>query len=248
VSKAIIYIALFFCPFFVSAQVVEDTISAREVKGIPVAADSLVYKDRAFTPKFQEKYKGAEFQYKSKPVTKSGWDLFWEWVGNKLDEIFTFGGAGKTVSVLTIVVRIVLVLIVLFVVYIIVMALLNKEGMWIFGRSRKKIAVTDADFQDIHQLDFGQLIGSTKDSGDYRLAVRYYYLWLLKKMSMRDLINWHRDKTNSDYLYEMKDGDLKKDFEYLSYVYEYSWYGEFPIDARAFAKAEKAFLKTLNTL
>ena len=47
---------------------------------------------------------------------------------------------------------------------------------------------------------------------------------------------------------EIPSSNLKKEFDYLSYVYDYSWYGEFTIDKVAFEKAEMRFNKTLNTL
>ena len=133
--------------------------------------------------------------------------------------------------------------------YLIIKIIVNKEGSFrIFGRSARNITVNEVFEEDIHHMDFGQLIAGTKHKEDYRLAIRYYYLWLLKKLAAREIIDWHPDKTNTDYVYEIKDGALRKDFEYLSYVYDYSWYGEFTVDATAFGKAEKAFIKTINTL
>src|SRR5690606_29549709 len=112
-----------------------------------------------------------------------------------------------------------------------------KEGFWIFGRARKNIEVQDITEEDINQMDFRELINTKKNEGDYRLAIRYYYLWLLKTLANREIIAWHSDKTNSDYLYEIKDNTLRKEFEYLSYVYDYSWYGEFTVDDAGYAKA-----------
>lgn len=214
----------------------------------PSVADT-VYTERKFAEGFAEKYTGTEFVYEKKAAAKTQWERFKEWLGRTWEKIFGGGGDSSQSSVaVNWIIRIVAFLIVGFVIYLIVMALLNKESMWIFGKSRKNISVSDITGEDIRQTDFRQLIADTKNSGNHRLAVRYYYLWLLKKLSQRETINWHADKTNSDYAYEIKDPLLRKDFQYLSYLYEYSWYGEFPIDEAAFGKAEKAFLKTLNTL
>lgn len=225
-----------------------DSLAADESKSSPAVNIPLIYKDRKFTKGFKDKYTDSDFTYETKTKVKSQWERFLEWLGKLIDDIFSVGDKTTGTSAFTIFMRIMAGLIIGFAIYMIVRALLNKEGMWIFGRSRKNISVQDINEENIHQMDFNQLTEKTKKDGDYKLAVRYYYLWLLKKLSANEIIDWHWDKTNSDYLYEIKNSTLKKDFEYLSYLYDYSWYGDFPLDEAAFLKAEKAFKKTLNTL
>ena len=138
---------------------------------------------------------------------------------------------------------------VLFVVYLIVKAIINKEGGWIFGKSsKKKIKIAEFQEEDIHNIDFKTIIEKSKSANNYRLSIRYYYLWLLKRMSDSHIIEWDIEKTNSDYLYEIQRNSLKEEFQYLSYIYDYSWYGEFTIDEALFQKAEKAFIKTINSV
>jgi hypothetical protein len=207
------------------------------------------YTQRSFKADFKSNYKDEKFNYKEPIEDKSMWDNFWEWVNELFDGIF---GKNQRPDVngnwMDAVIKALAIVVILVVVYFITRAILHKESYWIFGRSRKGIAVQDADAENILVMDLEQLIQQTKTAGDYRLAVRYYYLSLLKKLSFREIITWHWDKTNTDYLYEIKDSTLRKDFEYLSYVYDHSWYGDFPVDEKAFAKAERAFLKTINTL
>jgi hypothetical protein len=78
------------------------------------------------------------------------------------------------------------------------------------------------------------------------LATRYYYLWLLKTLSDRNIIEWDIEKTNGDYLNEISNLELKNEFQFLSYVYEYSWYGEFNLNETDFEKTEIAFLKLIT--
>ena len=251
-NKLIIYLLLLGSPLLLSAQTAQDTV-VNAVADEPqvtttIPAEPLVYKDRKFSKDFKDNYTGSEFTYEIKPKAKSQLERLLEAIRRLLDNLFSYGDSSTGTSGLTIFMRILAVLIFGFVIYMIVRALLNKEGMWIFSRSRKNISIQDINEENIHQMDFKQLTEDTKKSGDYKLAVRYYYLWLLKKLSNNDIIDWHWDKTNRDYLYEIKNSTLKKDFEYLSYVYDYSWYGDFPLDEASFVKAEKAFIKTLNTL
>lgn len=219
-----------------------DTVTSEEAAPIPT--DTVTFRVRAFGEEFQDKYTGEEFIYERKPKEKSQWDRFLEWLSGFFDNLFGTG-SGKGFSIT---IWIVAGIILLGVVYLIVRSILNKESMWIFGRQGRRIYAEDVMEENIHEMDFRKLVNETKALGNYRLAVRYYYLWVLKSLSAREIINWHWQKTNSDYIYEIADSSLRKDFEYLSYLYDYSWYGEFPLDEAAFGKAEKAFQKTLNTL
>lgn len=231
----------------VTAAVAQDSIVFKEA----VAADpgQVHRKERTFREGFKEDYTGSDFDYEPKiKKEKTRWERFKEWLFYWLSRLLSSEGSGGKVTGLVIAVRIVAFLALGLVVYFIARALLNKDGYWIFGKASKKIAVQEIDEQNIHEMDFGKLVDDAARGNNYRLSVRYYYLWLLKKLSDREVIQLHSDKTNSDYRYEIRDKQLRNDFEYLSYVYDHSWYGEFELDAQAYAKAEKAFRKTINTL
>jgi hypothetical protein len=267
-NKILLYILLLCSPLYVTAQETEDTLVEPYVTAdsIEYAADDAaqefdtiaereapakvyappVYVNRSFKLGFSDKYKDDDFKYIEQQPEKSLWERFMDWL---------FGSSrSKSRSNINLewlgpVIKIIAFAVIGFVIYLIVRIILNKEGIWIFGRSRGRIGSEPEDeVINIHEANFKELIEETKAAGNYRLALRYYFLWVLKSLSYREMIRWDRDKTNNDYLYEIKDNALRKDFEYLSYVYDHSWYGDFPIDERAFAKAERSFKKTLNSL
>lgn len=249
VNRFLFCILIFCLSLTVSGQTDNDTViteAPQPAAEYPVQLQDTTYAQREFKPDVKSRYGGTDFDYNIRPRAKTSWDRFWEAVGRFLEELFTISEGGAKTSV--IILRIVLGIVVLGVVYLIVMSLIGKKGFWIFSKSHKNISAQDITEEDIRQMNFGEMISETKEQGNYRLAIRYYYLWLLKRLTNREIIEWHWEKTNSDYLYEIKNNTLKQDFEYLSYIYEHSWYGDFPIDETAFGKAEKAFQKTLNTL
>lgn len=260
-NKYIIYILLFCISLPALSQVKTDTIVSEGTtetftdpppvadakdENPPEAVAAPVYANRTFKPGYKDNYHGPEFEYETKALKKTQWDRFKEW----LSSLFGSKKSADKNSIdwVDIIIKTIAIIVIGFVIYLIARSVIDKEGMWIFGRSRKKITVSEAQAENIHEMNFKELIEDTKAAGNYRLALRYYYLWLLKTLSYHEIIDWHWDKTNSDYLYEIKDNALRKDFEYLSYVYDHSWYGDFPIDENAFAKAERSFKKTLNTL
>ena len=101
--------------------------------------------------------------------------------------------------------------------------------------------------ENIEQVDFDKLIKQALKDNNYRLATRYMYLKSLKVLANKKTIDWHYDKTNTDYLNEIKDSKVKALFKRISYIYDYVWYGEFPIDEESFNKNTNDFNQLIKT-
>ena len=99
-----------------------------------------------------------------------------------------------------------------------------------------------ADEQEIiENQNIPDLIQAALNEKNYRLAVRFYYLLLLQKLAQKDLIDWQAQKTNADYVYELKDNKLRNNFTRLTRIYDFIWYGNFEVNETDFAKAEHEF-------
>ncbi|AUC84268.1 hypothetical protein CW731_02665 [Polaribacter sp. ALD11] len=138
-----------------------------------------------------------------------------------------------------------------FVVFIILKLVLGAEiGFWNFKKGKKKVAEKLVyEDEDIHEVDLEALLQQAILEKQYRLAVRYSYLSILKELSNKKLIDYHKDKTNAAYKFELEKGNIRERFSYLSYVYNYVWYGEFPINNNDFSKIQEkyvSFKKYLN--
>jgi hypothetical protein len=81
--------------------------------------------------------------------------------------------------------------------------------------------------ENIHTLNFTDEIEAALRDGNQRKATRLYYLRTLKQLTDAGALEWQVNKTNSDYLYELKRSDLRRDFAFLCTAFEYIWYGEF---------------------
>lgn len=105
--------------------------------------------------------------------------------------------------------------------------------------------------EDITSLDTKALLQQAIAEGNLKLAVRIYYLWLLKELDGNSLIKWKKDKTNRDYLHELFGrGDLVTSFRKLTLSYESVWYGDHDIDSGSFRSLSGQFdavLSSLNT-
>ena len=136
-----------------------------------------------------------------------------------------------------------------FIILIILKTFLGTEiGFWNFKNNSKKISEKLVfEDEDIHEVDLNGLLKNAIDKKEYRLSIRYYYLSVLKRLSSKKMIKYHIEKTNSEYLFEIENIATRKEFSYLSYVYTYVWYGEFPVDETTFKVIEskyKSFLKS----
>lgn len=213
-----------------------------------ILVDHTVVKPVHFESKFKEKYNTKEFQYEVKLSEKSWWDRFVMWLNQLFKDLFGLTD-GVSSAAVDWSLKIIATLIVLSVIYLIAKSILNKEGQWIFGKSTSKKIISHDDIErNLKHVDFEKLIKETLKIGDKRLAVRYYYLWILKKMSEKSIIEWNPEKTNSDYLYEIKSNELRRDFGYVSYLYNYIWYGEFDLDEITSENALLALEKTLKSI
>ncbi len=112
--------------------------------------------------------------------------------------------------------------------------------------SRKDRAIqsnSDENSENILNSDFPASIALATREGDFRLAIRLHYLWLLKNLSDNSVIEYRADKTNLDYLMQLYGGAYYADFFRLTRNYEYVWYGNFYVDRNKYGAIEKDFLQ-----
>ncbi len=125
-----------------------------------------------------------------------------------------------------------------------VYVILRMNAVGIFARN-SRTEKDGLDFsesiEDIHSIDFDKLIEEAVQSRMYRRAVRLYYLKSLKQLSDKSQIVLEINKTNRDYMYELRSPSLRAGFEDIAYVYEYVWYGNMEIDAEKFSIVKSSF-------
>lgn len=91
------------------------------------------------------------------------------------------------------------------------------------------------------ESDFDNLINQALLANNYRQAVRYQYLRTLHKLADKDLVELAKDKTNFQYVREIRNPAFQNDFASLTLNYEYVWYGEFMINKDVYQKIESGF-------
>jgi hypothetical protein len=203
-----------------------------------VKRDTAFVEERSFsTSDINSIKQDKDFQYdRFKEPPESLWDRFWGWVWFKIKELLSTK-AGRT-SVWTVFILFGVCVIGYFVFKVMGM---NKGGL--FGRSSSQNLNYTTSSEDIHGISFDEAIQQAIDSSNFRLAVRLLYLQSLKKLSDAGYINWQLNKTNTDYLHETKDKTWHALFSSLTYNFEYTWYGETPVDKDNFHAVQQRFLQ-----
>lgn len=80
--------------------------------------------------------------------------------------------------------------------------------------------------ENLMESDLMKWLKKVVEEKNYRLALRIYYLIIIKELATNGLINWKKEKTNMDYLYEMRGHDSYNQFEEVTGIYQLIWYGE----------------------
>lgn len=222
-----------------------DSLSTKHYKNM-YRADSVLIKNpvsentvypKSFKENIKSRYKGNEFDYSTSKPRESFWDKLRKKVLKIIQSIFGETSLESSAKITTVIIRLFAIILVGFLLYFIVKFLIGKNGNLFFGKRNKKVVITDEELhENIHEINFPESITAFERSKDYRSAVRYQFLFVLKKLNDKKLILWNPEKTNKDYVAELKVPHLKNEFSNLSYIFDYVWYGEFSIDEQGYVK------------
>ncbi|MEK6155189.1 DUF4129 domain-containing protein [Flavobacteriaceae bacterium 3-367] len=218
-----------------------------EKDSVKLARDtSSVLEMRSIKEDLGQKYSGPEFNYDVKDgEAQNLLERFLKWFFDLLADTFGFN---VNPGVLKILEYIIYVLMGALAIYFLVKFLIRENMSSIFTKKSTAIIDIDLSSEHIEKVDLDAMIRAALDQRDYRLAVRYQYLRVLKVLSQKSLIDWHYEKTNSDYKREIEAPRIRSLFEEVSYLYDYIWYGEQSIDEAKYKKAQTRFVALRNLL
>lgn len=210
-----------------------------QLEGVKV--DSSAHQVTYFKDQIKKRYQGGDFEYSVNDtggvnLLQGALRKIFGWIG----DLFGFNPDFIDYQTLE---YIVYGLLGLGALYLLINFLLQSSATSVFRASEKKIDGFKYIEENLTEINFDKLISDAISNKDYRLATRYLYLSSLKNLTNNDIIEWHYDKTNSDYIKEIKDNSVKTLFKRISYIYDYVWYGEFPIDEDGFKTNTSDFNK-----
>ena len=124
---------------------------------------------------------------------------------------------------------------------------LRADSGWFFRKKDEEVEIAGLellDTEDIESVDLDALLEAALHGRRYRDAARYQYLQALQTLTEQGLINWDKHKTNLDYLAEVRSADrpnLDAPFADITRLFEWIWYGEFPVDEQRFSRVRARF-------
>lgn len=219
---------LLFCLYQPNVMLAEQSSKTANQKNTPNSTEQ-----HYFDEDYKEKYKSPEFNYQEKRK-----NLFERW----LDRQPATKKTSTPSSFLSVIFYVLIFFGLIYAAYIVIGLILGKKGNWLFNNDTQNNNLKyGSEAEDLKSTDFPSLINKYKALGDYRLAVRYQYLHTLQKLSQKGFVAYHKEKTNADYRYEIKNTILNEAFTYISYIYDHAWYGGFVMNEKEYKKAEFAF-------
>lgn len=257
-NKFVLFILLIFSSGFFRAQAVDSTVVEYMEDSLVTGhyknmyrADSVLLKNqvsenrtypKSFKENIKDRYIGNEFDYSTSKPRESFWQKLQRKILKLMRNVFGETSLESSAKITTVIIRLFAIVLVGFLLYFIVKFILGKEGGFIFGKRNRKMTINAEELhENIHEINFPESIAGFERSEDYRSAVRYQFLYSLKKLSDKKLVVWNPEKTNKDYVTELKAENVKNEFSDLSYIFDYVWYGEFSIDERDYLKFKEKF-------
>lgn len=240
-----VFIILIFASSICFAQDTEDGV---------IYDDSDV-KEQSITEESLDKYKSDDdFNYiEVENDNESAWEKFKAWLRNILTKFWeAIFGVGSASGFLYFVFRILPYILLGVLVYLLVRFFLKVNSNAVITASKEKGSISYSEEEEIiKSQDIPALIKDAIRNKNYRLAIRYYYLLALKQLTDREIITWQAQKTNEDYIKELNALPIRSDFEHITRIYDYVWYGEFDVDNYKFEalkipfeQLSKSILKT----
>ncbi|MDX1277411.1 DUF4129 domain-containing protein [Oceanihabitans sediminis] len=192
-------------------------------------------------------YKDSSFDYTETIKNDNFFAKIKVWLRNILIKIFEWiFGTGAAEGIVKFIFNTLPYLLLAVLVFLLIKLFLKVETKNLIGGKKKTASIRFTEEEHIiKNEDINALIAQAIEKQEYRIAIRYYYLLALKTLSDKEIISWKQQKTNEDYISEIKEQSLKSNFIKITKIYDYVWYGEFNIDAIKFENLKTAF-ETLN--
>ncbi|MCO6496974.1 MAG: DUF4129 domain-containing protein [Chitinophagaceae bacterium] len=126
-----------------------------------------------------------------------------------------------------------------------VLFLLYRARIFLNLNNRPIVSSQTASIEDLTNIKpahfYDSLITSAEASGNYPEAIRFNFLKLLATWSSAGRIDFLPEKTNAEYLSEIKPVEERNNFGKLAAIYERVWYGKFSIDEAQYRGVKDSF-------
>lgn len=112
----------------------------------------------------------------------------------------------------------------------VIIKLLNIDAGGFLKNSGRDEADYEVAEENLHEINFEEAIQAAMANAEYRRAIRLVYLFSLKLLTDKEVIDFVPGKTNYEYQQELGNNQaLLEPFQGLSHIFAYAWYGNFEV-------------------
>jgi hypothetical protein len=124
------------------------------------------------------------------------------------------------------------------------LVMLSRGGLRsVFHGAPRSAGEVEPTGEDIRQLDLAALIREAEASGDLRRAIRLHYLLVLRTLVDQGTIDWSPERTDRDYLRQIRDPVLRERFAFTARVFQWVWYGGAEVAPDRYAVLREPFVR-----
>ncbi len=193
--------------------------------------------DKAFD--YSENLEEANWWTRFKTWLGNIWNSFWDWL------VGDYRANGFVAFLIKAIPYLIIAGILAFIVWLFFK--LNPGARLLKSKEKPDVFFTEEE-EIIKSKNIKKLIDKALKNNDYRLAVRYYYLLILRNLTDAELIEYEFDKTNTDYFSEITSEAINKNFQKATVLYDYIWYGNFEVTENDYLKAQNTFSNLENLI
>ncbi len=180
----------------------------------------------------EEEDEASEEKLENTDSGKSFWDLF--------------SGISSSPFISALLIGLASILLLLLIIYLISIA--QRDRALARGTSRNLGFNLDEIEDNIQESDLERALRLALEAKNYKVALRIYYLSIIKTMNAQALIQYKKEKTNFDYVRELQEAQLQSHFSTITIAFERIWYGDRSIGLEEYSKLQPNFEQFINHL
>jgi hypothetical protein len=116
------------------------------------------------------------------------------------------------------------------------------------GKKVTPLSLEEQSPTEIPLTELERLLQEALSKGDFRGAIRIYFIFIIRDLAQKNWIRWEKDKTNFQYLREMSGKAEYNEFNRSVSYFEIIWYGKREIDKNTFEQIRPDFTRFLDKL
>lgn len=222
------------CSFSSRPGVVQEQVARKDIAPTPLNFDRERLSDLRKQP---------AFDYTEKISGESWWTSLKRFLGLKWDQLMErlfgdFEAQGILLYFLEILPYLIIVGVLIFAIWL--FNRLNPASILLKEPEQNKMFFSEEE-EIVQSRDISSLISNALEEGNFRMAIRYQYLMMLRQLDRKGHISYESAKTNADYLREIRQENFQDQFRHLTWIYDFTWYGSFAAEKEDYSKAEREF-------